>query len=322
MSDMAGAVHGADPTRVLRTLRDALAAAADAMDHAMGAGRVDLRLVIELDEALGGTPRLAAAVQGLLDRADPGQAVAADMRRWSAELAGLSARLAGLRDELDRAAATEARVREAAGEAEREQQRLDELRRAERMAGRLDELRDARVRLETEHGGLGERLSAEERAFWPPLDRAIGVLERNAADLEAATAERGRRAAELAGQLTTARTDLDQSTEEAARSERQIELLRTEISAAAERQRQLADEMSGLAERHRRHAEADRELAEALNSGGAEEGAVPDIAEARTRLAGIEEQLTEIDRVLRDSLLDAGRRGPLSPNPIRPGGRA
>ncbi|KHD77407.1 hypothetical protein MB27_11775 [Actinoplanes utahensis] len=315
------AVEGADPVRVLRTLRDALAAAGDAVDAAVAGGQVSLTVIAELDDALGRTPTMAAAVQGLLDRADPGQAVAADMRRWSAELAGLSARLAGLRDELNRAAATEDRVREAAAEAEREQQRLDDLRRAERMAGRLDELRDARERLEAEHGALRDRLDAQERAFWPPLDRAIDVLARNAADLQAATADRGRRAAELAGQVVAARTELEQSHEAAAHSSRQIELLRTEITAAAERQRQLAAEMNQLAERHRRHAEADRELAEALNSGGAEEGAVPNIAEARTRLAGIEEQLTEIDRVLRDSLLDAGRRDPLSANQIRPGGR-
>jgi chromosome segregation ATPase len=314
-------VDVSDPARALRTLREALAGASGSLGHAITTREVSLPLIAELDEALSNAPRLAAAIDQLLTAADPGRAVATDLQRWSAELVSARDRLAGVREQLNRTAGAEAEVREAAAEADREQARLDDLRRAERMAGRLDELRAARTALERQVGAQRDRVSAEERAFWEPLDAAIALIERLAGDLDAETLERGRRAAELAAEVTDKQGQLATSDTAAEHSRTQIELLNTEIAAAAERQRQLTAELEETVQRHRRHAEADRQLADAFSAGPPADGAVPNIDEARDRLTAVEEQLTAIDKVLRDALTATEQDSAARSAQIRPGSR-
>ncbi|MBE1484390.1 hypothetical protein [Plantactinospora soyae] len=311
----------ADPARSFRVLRDTLLAAARSLDEAVDERQVTLPLIAELDEALRSTPRLTTAIRNLLDAADPGRAVAGDLRRWSEDLVRVTEQLSAVRAELAEASATEAQLREAAAEAEREQGRIDELHRAERMAGRLDELRAARTALEAQHGAPSDQLAVEEEAFWPPLDQAIELIERLAGDLRAETVRRGRRAAELAGEVAAQQSELLAARVAVERSSAQIELMTTEIAAAVERQRQLGAELAELVQRHRRHAEADRLLAEAFNADGPADGAVPNIAEARTQLAAVEERLTKIDEVLREALIADEAQDRLRTAPIWPGGR-
>jgi hypothetical protein len=74
-------------------------------------------------------------------------------------------------------------------------------------------------------------------------------------------------------------------------------------------------------QRHRRHAEADRQLVEAFHAGAPADGSVPNIAEARGQLTAVQEQLTAIDKVLREALLAGEQESSRRAEPIRPGSR-
>ncbi|MFE7032445.1 hypothetical protein ACFU9Y_19220 [Streptomyces sp. NPDC057621] len=288
---LAEALEGVDDRSALIALRWSLVWSVAAVGRlARSADAVEA--VFLLDDALTEAGPLAAATPGLLRAAKPGPDVEGYVDGRQRELAEARQRIADCRRTLDRVAAGEKDLRARLAEHEELRAHVTELRHLERLVEVLDEIEGQREVVERRVLVLREHTNCTERA-----------VENSSGELLRLTQERLSR---LAPEVRTA-------LERAAREQAELAAAEEALAGAKEK---LAAASAGLALVRREHevrlaeldahAQADRRLTEALAAFADPAGADSEDRTAAERAGalvdGVEEQLREVDAVLRDAL--------------------
>ena len=302
------ALDGDDEFAALYVLGTALRWAADSLRGDIAdTPAAAFRAVAVADQELAAAPELFAALSALMDMGEPAEEVAADLRRYATELAGLSRRLAPRRERLAELLGAEERLRAELAQQDEINAQIAELERIGRLADQLSGLRAQR-----------DRLSERTRAVAGAVTTAEGELEDAAGPLITLTentlghlAERTRalllQADEQDGLLQAQIAEFRQSAEQAtAEAERyRTELAEAETAAAEEQARyeetraEAADRLAAM----RRYRAANQEVAEALAGQGAPDGEPPaqgtdPVARALHALDEVQARLAEVDDLL------------------------
>lgn len=312
------ALDGDDEFTALHVLGRALRWAAELLHgDTVGTPATAFRAVAAADQELAAAPALFAALSSLVDRGEPAEEVAADLRRYATELAGLSRRVAPRRERLAELRRAEGQWRAEIAQQDEINAEIAELERTKHLAARLTGLRAQRDRLAEQTKAVAGAVAVVEGE----LEEAAGPLVTLTEDTLSHLAERTRalllRAGEQDGLLRAQIADSRQRAERvAAEAERhRAELAEAEEAAAEEQARYEAarDQAARRLTALRRYRAANQDVAEALAGQPAPAGEQADpgeqpaaetdpVARALRALDEAQARLEEIDTLLAAAL--------------------
>jgi len=312
------ALDGDDEFTALHVLGKALRWAADLLRGVAAGTPADaFRAVAVADQELAAAPVLFAALSSLVERGEPAEEVAADLRRYATELAGLSRRMAPRRERLAELRQAEGRLRAEIAQQDEINAQIAELERIKHLAAELTGLRGQRDRLAERTKAVAGAVTAVEGE----LERAAGPLVTLTEDTLGHLTEQTRALLLLAGeqdgllraQIAESRRSAERVAAEAGRH--RAELAEAEKAAAEEQARYEAarDEAARRRTALRRYLAANQDVAEALagQAAPADEQADPGerpaegtdpVARALHALDEVQARLEEIDALLAAAL--------------------
>jgi chromosome segregation ATPase len=312
------ALDGDDEFTALHVLGRALRWAADLLrGDTVGTPATAFRAIAVADEELAAAPALFAALSSLVDRGEPAEEVAADLRRYATELAGLNRRMAPRREQLTELLRAEGQWRAEIAQQDAVNAQIAGLERTKHLAARLTGLRAQRDRLAEQTKSVAGAVTALEGE----LEEAAGPLVTLTEDTLSHLAERTRalllRAGEQDSLLQAQIAESRQSAERAAAAaeRHRAELAEAEETAAEEQTRYEAtrDEAARRLTAMRRYRAANQDVAEALAGHAAPAGEQADpgeqpaegtdpVARALHALDEVQARLEEIDALLAAAL--------------------
>ena len=260
-----------------------------------------IEAVFLLDDALAELRPLQDAVPALLAAAEPGPAVAADIKAREDELAAVAEQVAATRRELDILKAGEKETNSRLAELSAFQEKVDELRRREQLAAALRELSEQRQVIDQRLTLVRRLTENQENAIAASAGQLTMLSEERRALLAANV--RG-----MLAQATTAQQLLHDEEERVREGQEQLAATKQRLAEAQQRHVELAAERDGRLAELAAHAQAEAALAAALVSfrtdGLTRAGQVvgDPVGQLQEVLDGLASQLGKLDGALRDAL--------------------
>jgi chromosome segregation ATPase len=294
--DPAGAQPGDDLRALGRVGERALRAIEQATANGDAGPVSAIEAVILLDDALAQFRGLRDKVPGLLAAAEPGPAMAADIKTRADELAAVTDQVAAARRELDVLKATEQEVNARLAELSAFREQVDELRRRERLVTALHELSEQRQVID-QRLTLVRRLTENQEIA---IAASAGHLTTLSGERRALLAAKVR---DTLAQATTAQQLLHDEAERVRAGQEELAVTEQRLAEAQQRHAELAAERDGRLARLAAHTRADTALAAALAAFRSGSSAAGDpVGQLREALDGVAGQLDQLDAALRDTV--------------------
>jgi hypothetical protein len=304
-SKIAAALQDPDPVlAALRVLGLTLAWATEGLSsEAVTASAAAIRAVAVADDSLALATTFYKVLDTVVAKAEPAEAVAADLRWHAVEQARLDTEIAPLRARLGELQQAEERLQATRAEKADLEARNAQLSRVERLAQHVSELRNTRERLIVRVQALESPVRAAEDDLRGAAGRLVTLAQAALDDLTESTRAQLDQAEDKERELQARRQDADatrarcaQATDELVKAEADLDQART---GYASMRAEIADRHSAF----RRYHEASLDIAEALAGPGDQPGSGGGpAARALRALAQVQDQLADVDALLASAL--------------------